>query len=143
MNSECLGNQACIGEKCRDPCPGSCGVNALCNVINHTPICTCINGFTGDPFVNCQPKPVDGKNALMKIFFKLILNLIFKYILSNLKSQLLIRVIQIHVDPMHNVMKEHAFVWQNTMETHILDAGLNVYLILTAIEIEHVYKINA
>lgn len=48
---------ACIREKCRDPCPGSCGIEARCNVINHTPICTCPEGYTGDPFTNCFPKP--------------------------------------------------------------------------------------
>lgn len=44
-------------EKCRDPCPGSCGVGAKCNVINHTPTCECLEGYTGDPFNNCYPKP--------------------------------------------------------------------------------------
>lgn len=44
-------------EKCRDPCPGSCGANAQCSVINHTPICSCITGYIGDPFSYCTPKP--------------------------------------------------------------------------------------
>ncbi|KAL1451866.1 hypothetical protein WDU94_006202 [Cyamophila willieti] len=57
MNSECASNLACINEKCRDPCPGSCGYNAQCKVINHTPICTCHEGFIGDPFTACSPKP--------------------------------------------------------------------------------------
>lgn len=57
INSECSSNLACIREKCRDPCPGSCGANARCEVINHTPTCTCPEGFTGDPFTNCYPKP--------------------------------------------------------------------------------------
>lgn len=57
LNSECTSNLACIREKCRDPCPGSCGTSALCSVINHTPICTCPEGFTGDPFTSCFPKP--------------------------------------------------------------------------------------
>ncbi|KAG8227100.1 hypothetical protein J437_LFUL007437 [Ladona fulva] len=57
INSECPSNLACLREKCRDPCPGSCGVNAQCSVINHTPICTCPQGYTGDPFFNCQPTP--------------------------------------------------------------------------------------
>ena len=46
-----------MNEKCRDPCPGSCGIGARCNVINHTPICTCESGYTGDPFTNCYPEP--------------------------------------------------------------------------------------
>uniref|UniRef100_A0A6E8W1C0 Dumpy n=1 Tax=Anopheles coluzzii TaxID=1518534 RepID=A0A6E8W1C0_ANOCL len=57
INAECPSNQACMNEKCRDPCPGSCGINARCNVINHTPICTCEEGYTGDPFTSCRPMP--------------------------------------------------------------------------------------
>jgi len=58
INAECSSNRACMQLKCRDPCPGSCGINAQCNVINHTPICTCVEGYTGDPFTSCQLKPV-------------------------------------------------------------------------------------
>jgi len=61
INSECPSNQACINEKCRDPCPGSCGTQANCFVINHTPVCTCPDGLTGDPFTNCYPKPISRK----------------------------------------------------------------------------------
>lgn len=57
ISAECPSNLACINEKCRDPCPGSCGSNAVCNVLNHIPICTCSEGFTGDPFSRCQFKP--------------------------------------------------------------------------------------
>lgn len=61
INSECSSDKACINEKCRDPCPGSCGFNAICNVINHTPVCTCSEHDTGDPFTNCYPKPAPRK----------------------------------------------------------------------------------
>lgn len=57
INSECSSNMACINEKCRDPCAGSCGAAAQCNVINHTPICTCPVGYIGDPFTFCGLKP--------------------------------------------------------------------------------------
>lgn len=57
INSECLSNLACIRQKCGDPCPGSCGLGAICNVINHTPVCTCLDGFSGDPFTQCVLKP--------------------------------------------------------------------------------------
>lgn len=57
INSECSYNKACIRGKCADPCQGSCGTNAECAVFNHTPMCTCPEGFTGDPFSNCYPKP--------------------------------------------------------------------------------------
>ena len=52
-SSECPQNQACINQRCTDPCPGTCGLQARCNVINHNPICSCPPGFTGDPFTRC------------------------------------------------------------------------------------------
>jgi hypothetical protein len=63
INSECPSNLACIREKCRDPCPGSCGAGARCSVINHTPICSCPDGYTGDPFSYCQLKPQEVEPA--------------------------------------------------------------------------------
>lgn len=53
INSECSSNRACVNEKCKDPCPGSCGFNALCSVVNHSPVCQCMTGFIGDPFSGC------------------------------------------------------------------------------------------
>lgn len=57
INSECQSNMACINEKCRDPCPGSCGLNALCQVTNHNSICYCPEGYTGNSFEVCRPLP--------------------------------------------------------------------------------------
>lgn len=54
INAECPGNLACQNEKCQDPCPGSCGIHATCRVVKHTPVCTCIPGYTGDPFAGCS-----------------------------------------------------------------------------------------
>lgn len=53
VSSDCSVNRACKNRKCVDPCPGICGINARCEVINHSPICSCNQGFTGDPFVTC------------------------------------------------------------------------------------------
>ena len=53
VSSECSTNKACINQKCSDPCRDSCGLNANCKVINHSPICFCNNGYTGDPFTRC------------------------------------------------------------------------------------------
>lgn len=67
INEECPGNLACQNNKCRDPCPGSCGLHAVCVVVNHSPQCTCESGFTGDPFSGCtvqQSKPAYFKSSL-------------------------------------------------------------------------------
>ena len=55
VSSECAQNEACQNQKCRNTCPGTCGVGAKCEVINHNPICSCPVRFTGDPFIRCQP----------------------------------------------------------------------------------------
>lgn len=65
MNPECPSNLACINERCKDPCDGSCGVNAKCSVINHNAVCTCIFGYEGDPTVQCSLIP-QSKNFLLK-----------------------------------------------------------------------------
>lgn len=55
INADCSRDKACLRNKCTDPCPGSCGQNALCEVVNHIPICSCPDGYTGNPFTNCRP----------------------------------------------------------------------------------------
>lgn len=57
LNSECPRDKTCIRNKCIDPCPGTCGQNAECDVVNHIPVCSCIVGYIGDPFVNCRLQP--------------------------------------------------------------------------------------
>lgn len=57
LNADCASNQACINQQCRDPCPGSCGFEAKCEVLRHVPICTCNTGYVGDPFTQCTPEP--------------------------------------------------------------------------------------
>lgn len=54
VSSDCKLNEACSNFKCIDPCPGACGINTNCIVLNHNPICKCIQGFSGDPFSICQ-----------------------------------------------------------------------------------------
>lgn len=61
INPECPSNKACIKQTCRDPCVGSCGLNALCHVNNHVPICTCYENYVGDPFSECHLKPPERK----------------------------------------------------------------------------------
>lgn len=57
VSSECPSNKACMVQKCTDPCPGTCGLKTSCTVINHSPICSCQQGYTGDPFTRCYPIP--------------------------------------------------------------------------------------
>lgn len=52
-NSECPQNQACMKQKCINPCIGVCGVRAVCEVVNHNPVCACTSPLSGDPFIQC------------------------------------------------------------------------------------------
>lgn len=58
VHPECPPLLACLKNRCVDPCKGTCGINAECRVINHNPICSCLGGFTGDPFIRCTPSPI-------------------------------------------------------------------------------------
>lgn len=55
VNSDCRMDQACSNQRCIDPCPGACGVNAECRVVNHNPACYCIRRYTGNALVHCHP----------------------------------------------------------------------------------------
>merc|ERR1712227_84341 len=52
-DSECPASLACFNYNCKDPCIGTCGQNTNCEVRNHRPICSCVEGFRGDPLVAC------------------------------------------------------------------------------------------
>lgn len=58
FNADCSSSLSCIKQHCRDPCPGVCGTNAECSIINHIPVCTCARGYQGDPFIGCRVEPV-------------------------------------------------------------------------------------
>lgn len=60
INEDCASDLACINQKCRDPCPGSCGINAQCQVFKHVSVCTCLQGFTGNAFTQCNIMPPKG-----------------------------------------------------------------------------------
>lgn len=62
-NSECPSNLACVNQKCKDPCPGSCGYNADCKIISHALVCSCPFGQTGDPLISCNP--IKGKLSIL------------------------------------------------------------------------------
>lgn len=54
INDHCPSNRACIRNKCADPCAGTCGQNAVCDVFNHVPMCSCPPGMSGNAFVFCS-----------------------------------------------------------------------------------------
>lgn len=53
VDTDCPSILSCICSKCQDPCLGTCGTNTECKVINHRPACTCIQGYSGNPFHYC------------------------------------------------------------------------------------------
>jgi hypothetical protein len=55
LNTDCTFNEACINNKCKDPCSNICGQNAKCSVLNHIPICNCPLKTTGNAFISCTP----------------------------------------------------------------------------------------
>lgn len=67
VNSDCPNTKSCVNERCIDPCPGSCGLNSVCNVINHVPNCACKPGYEGDAFVRCQPIVIAGKRRFTSL----------------------------------------------------------------------------
>jgi hypothetical protein len=56
LSQDCPRTKACVRQKCVDPCPGTCGQNARCDVVNHIPMCSCTPGFSGNPFIECRPQ---------------------------------------------------------------------------------------
>jgi len=60
LGSDCPSSQACINNRCVDPCTGACAPNAECRVINHSPLCNCLTGYSGNGFDGCQPIPAVG-----------------------------------------------------------------------------------
>ena len=70
LNSDCPSNRACVNNRCVDPCPGSCALNAICQVVNHSPVCSCLSGFSGNGFTECRPIPAVGKTRLVCSIFR-------------------------------------------------------------------------
>jgi hypothetical protein len=70
LNQECSRDRACIRNKCTNPCPGTCGAQATCVVVNHIPTCSCPEGYSGNPFISCNP-------AQRKIIFIFIFIVLF------------------------------------------------------------------
>lgn len=70
VNSDCPIYLACINERCKDPCPGSCGHYAECRVQSHNPSCYCLEGYQGDPFNGCSKIPTQCKNQIYNFYIQ-------------------------------------------------------------------------
>lgn len=74
INQDCPSTRSCISGKCIDSCKGACGSNSLCQVINHIPICSCYDGYEGDPYSACVLRQG-------KIFFYFLFGKFYSYFL--------------------------------------------------------------
>ena len=81
IDTDCTSTFSCIRSKCQDPCPGTCGINTECRVINHRPACTCIQGYSGNPFQYCIPTPI-GMNKHSNFLFDIVMINILYIILN-------------------------------------------------------------
>ncbi|XP_054269915.1 versican core protein-like isoform X4 [Macrosteles quadrilineatus] len=55
-DSMCTTDKTCIGHKCVDPCMDHCGLNTVCRVVNHRPVCACLKGFLHTLDKGCLPE---------------------------------------------------------------------------------------
>lgn len=69
VSSDCAQDKSCMNQRCKDPCPGTCGLHARCQIVNHNPICSCPSGYSGDPFVRCikeQPSKIKWSSSIIR-----------------------------------------------------------------------------
>lgn len=90
INQDCPSTRACISGKCLDSCISACGQNAICQVINHDPICSCYENHEGDPYSGCILRSGEfhflikysfflGNDPICKFFMQLYVFLYFFY----------------------------------------------------------------
>lgn len=68
LSADCPRSLACVNSECADPCKNACGMHAGCQVVNHSPICFCPNGMTGNPLTTCNKIP-NCKHAFLQLSF--------------------------------------------------------------------------
>ena len=82
-DQECPDYNACQNRKCMNPCAEDdpCAPSANCKVIGHQPVCTCPDGYIGDPRTECKLRKLlllSYKNTKYYII-SCLFNAIFKY----------------------------------------------------------------
>ena len=50
---DCPLTLACNNGQCMNPCPAGCGINTQCSVVEHRPLCHCMEGYAGNPQEQC------------------------------------------------------------------------------------------
>ena len=57
-DDDCPDYTACRNRKCINPCAEDkpCAPSAICKVVSHNAVCTCPNGFIGNPQTRCSPR---------------------------------------------------------------------------------------
>lgn len=95
VSSECSSHLACVNQKCSDPCPNTCGIEATCKTLNHNPICSCSHGYTGDPFARCTKIR---KFSEFSLLFVVLYNRIIFQQFNAIQSLLRHRVLHLLVD---------------------------------------------
>lgn len=137
---DCSYEHACVNQRCIDPCVGSCGLGAQCQVSNHNPICSCPKGMVGDPFRICQPAPPGMLHVSSSPYCSLIENKLHatwsRFIMNNycyfqLHPQSLSHLAnKVHVAAMlsahHQAIMPCARVWKVIEATHTYNVDLNV-----------------
>lgn len=55
VHDECSDVLACIEQRCQNPCAvyDNCAHNAECYVTRHRAVCSCADGYIGDPNIQC------------------------------------------------------------------------------------------
>ena len=69
---DCPDFTACENRKCINPCAqrDPCARNAYCKVIMHQPVCTCPDGYIGDPRTSCELRKYNNNNFPLMYFLK-------------------------------------------------------------------------
>lgn len=67
INQDCPRDKACFNQKCRDPCVDACGINAICQVVNHNAVCSCPPGYVGEPRLQCSIRVEQGNCFILSV----------------------------------------------------------------------------